>query len=207
MNKFGELLTAARKKKRISLERASRDLVIKKEILEDLETENWQDLPEQPYVQGYIKSYAKYLNLDQEHALAFYRREYDERKFPKEQAPKSKRRLFITPNKLLNVIFTTGILIFVSYIIVQYSSVFSAPKLDIVSPQNNEITSVPAVKISGQTEKDATVSVDGHFAPVDESGNFSYEYMLAEGKNTIEIIASFRLSPKNKQTRTVRLIR
>lgn len=207
MNKFGELLTAARKKKRISLERASRDLVIKKEILEDLETENWQDLPEQPYVQGYIKSYAKYLNLDQEHALAFYRREYDERKFSKEQAPKSKRRLFITPNKLLNVIFTTGILIFVSYIIVQYSSVFSVPKLDIVSPQNNEITSVPAVKISGQTEKDATVSVDGHFAPVDESGNFSYEYMLAEGKNTIEIIASFRLSPKNKQTRTVRLIR
>lgn len=207
MNKFGELLTAARKKKRISLGRAAGDLVIKKEILESLEKEDWQDLPEQPYVQGYIKSYANYLNLDPEHVLAFYRREYDERKFPKEPPPKSHRRFFITPNKLLNVVFTISILIFASYIIVQYSSVLSAPKLDIASPQNNEITSVPAVKISGQTEKDATVSVDGHFAPVDESGNFSYEYMLAEGKNTIEIIASFRLSPKNKQTRTVRLIR
>lgn len=207
MNKFGELLTAARKKKRISLERASRDLVIKKEILEALEQENWQDLPEQPYVQGYIKSYAKYLNLDEEHILAFYRREYDERKFSKEPAPKSQRRLFITPNKLLNVIFALSILIFISYIIVQYSSVFSAPKLDINSPQNDEITSVPAIKISGQTEKDATVSIDGHFAPVDESGNFSYEYILSEGKNTIEIIAAFRLSPKNKQIRAVRLIR
>lgn len=207
MKKFGELLSAARKKKRISLDHASRDLVIKKIHLEALEEENWTQLPESPYVQGYIKSYAKYLSLNPDYLVAIYRREYDETKFPKKPAHKFQKRFFITPNKLLNSVFAIGVIIFITYIIIQYSSVFSSPKLEITSPQNDETISVPAIKISGKTEKDATVSINGHFAPIDESGNFNYEYILNEGKNNIEIISSFRLSPKNKVTRTIRLIR
>ena len=207
MNKFGDLLSAARKKKRISLDHASRDLVIKKIHLEALEGENWAQLPESPYVQGYIKSYAKYLGLSPDYLLAIYRREYDETKFPKKPAHKFQKRFFITPNKVLNSVFVLAVIIFISYIVIQYSSVFSSPKLEIISPENDDTISVPAIKISGKTEKDATVSINGSFAPVDESGNFDYEYLLTEGKNNIEIIASFRLSPKNKINRTVRLIR
>lgn len=207
MQKFGELLKLARTKRRLTLGRASRDLVIKKEHLQALEGENWQDLPEQPYVKAYIKSYAEYLKLDPEYVLAIYRREFDERKYPPKPAHIEKTRFFITPAKLLNLVFALAIVIFITYISVQYSSVFSAPELDITSPQNDEVTSVPAIKITGKTEKDATVSINGNFAPIDETGNFSYEYMLEDGKNTFEIIASFRLSPKNKITRTVRLIR
>lgn len=207
MKKFGELLAIARAKRRISTGRASRDLVIKKEHLEALEEENWQELPEPAYVKGYIKSYAEYLKLNPDFVLAIYRREFDERKFPQKLVTRSEERFFITPTKLLNLIFALAIVIFITYIAVQYSSVFSAPKLDISSPQNNEVTTVPVIKITGKTEKDTTVSINGNFAPVDETGNFSYEYILADGKNTFEIIASFRLSPKNKITRTVRLIR
>lgn len=206
MKKFGELLSQARKKKRISLDHASQDLVIKKIHLEALEQENWSQLPESLYVKGYIKSYAKYLSLNPDYLVAIYRREYDEKKYPQKPAHKFQKRLFITPNKLLNSIFALAVIIFIAYIIIQYSSVFSSPKLEINSPQNDETISVPAIKISGKTEKDATVSINGRFAPVDESGNFNYEYVLTEGKNSIEIIASFRLSPKNKINRTVRLI-
>lgn len=207
MRQFGELLLSARKKRRISIDRASRDLVIKKGHLQALEEENWRDLPEPAYVKAYIKSYAQYLKLDPEFVLAVYRREFDERMFPAKPVPKRERRFFVTPGKFLNAIFALAIVTFILYIATQYASIFSAPKLDISSPKNDEVTSVPAIKIIGQTEKDATVSVNGDFAPVDENGNFSYEYVLSDGKNDIELIASFRLSPKTKTTRTVRLIR
>lgn len=207
MRQFGELLSSARKKRRISIDRAARDLVINKDHLQALEDENWRDLPEPAYVKAYIKSYAQYLKLDPEFTLAIYRREFDERKLPPKPVRKDQRRFFITPTKLLNLVFVLAIFGFVAYITTQYSSIFSAPKLEITSPENDAVTSVPAIKITGKTEKDATVSVNGDFAPVDESGNFSYEYVLKDGKNEVELIASFRLSPKTKATRTVRLIR
>lgn len=207
MKKFGDLLSSQRKKKRIATARVENELSIKKEHIEALENEEWSKLPEPPFTKGYIKSYASYLGLSPDYLLAIYRREYDESKFPKKPSPKREKRLFITPNRLLNLSFIVAIIVFIFYIIVQYSSILSSPKLEVNIPKNDETTSVPAIKIEGKTEKDATISINGNFAPVNESGDFSYEYMLQEGKNNIEIIASFRLSPKNRITRTVRLIR
>ena len=207
MKKFGGLFSVQRKKKRISIEKASKDLVIKTEYLEALENEDWQSLPEAAFARGYVKSYAQYLGLDSQYLLALYRREYDESKFPKRTIHKQEKRLFITPVKIINLTFIVGVITFLIYIILQYSSIFSSPKLEVTSPKNDQTISVPAIQVSGQTEKDATVSIGGSFVPVDEKGEFSKEYMLQDGKNTIEIIASFRLSPKNKVTRTVRLLR
>ena len=63
------------------------------------------------------------------------------------------------------------------------------------------------MEISGKAESQSQVAIDGEFVPIDSDGNFSYFYKLDEGQNIIEIIASKRLSPKSKITRTVRLIR
>lgn len=207
MQKFGDLLLSARKKKKISLERAANDLVIKKNHLEALEGENWEQLPEPAFTKGYIKSYCDYLGLDTNYALALYRRDFDETKYPKKVAVKRERRFFITPNKIVNFIFALSIIAFLLYIIIQYSSILSSPRLEITNPKNNETTSAPAIKIEGETEKDATVAINGQFIPVNERGNFSHEYVLSEGKNTVEIVASFRLSPKNKIIKEIRLIR
>src|SRR3989338_1142337 len=90
---------------------------------------------------------------------------------------------------------------------VQYLSLLSAPKLEIYAPQDDSTTSIPYVVISGQTQKDAQVAIEGMFVPIDEVGNFSYQLELKDGQNIIEIIASKRLSPKSKATRTIRLVR
>ncbi len=206
MKKFGESLSSQRKKKKISIDRAATDLVVKKTLLEALEKEDWTKLPEPAFVKGYIKSYAQYLGLDIEYILALYRREFDETKFPIKKMRHEKRRFFITPPRIINFAFALAIVTFLIYLVVQYSSVFSSPKLEITSPKEDETISVPAIQISGVTEKDATVSINGKFVAIDENGNFSTQYMLTDGKNQIEIIASFRLSPKTKAQRTVRLI-
>lgn len=207
MNKFGELLKNARKKKRITTNRASNDLLIKREHLEALENEDWNALPENAYVLGYIKTYSQYLGLDKDYVLAIYRREFDERKIsPKTKTYEKKRRFFVTPARLVNLIFMGSAMVFVLYIIIIYSQVLSSPKLDIYTPEDDLTTSTPIIKITGKVEEASTVSLNGQFIPVDEYGNFSYEFMLKEGKNDLEVIASKRLSPKSKQNLTIRLI-
>lgn len=208
MKTFGDLLASKRKQKRITLNKASKDLLIRREHLESLENETWQDLPDAAFVRGYITSYANYLGLDPDYILAIYRRDFDHRKYPREdKSLKRERRLFITPARLINLCFILAIVIFILYITTQYSSIFSAPKLEIFAPPSDETTYIPIVQITGKTEEGSTVAIDGKFAPVDEIGNFSYEYMLTDGKNSIEIISSKRLSPKSKKTLTIRLIR
>ena len=208
MKGLGEILSEARKKKHISQSRAATDLLIKKEHIEALENQNWSDLPEPTFVKGFLKTYANYLGLDPVHVLAIYRREFDESKFQKPRAnPRAEKRLFLTPTRIINLVFILAIIIFIAYIGITFSSVLSAPKLVVVSPPADETTSVPVVQIVGKTDSEATVSIEGQFVPVDSQGNFSKEYPLSEGKNVIEVIAAKRLSPKAKITRTIRLIR
>lgn len=208
MKGLGEILSEARKKKHISQIRAGADLLIKREHIEALENQNWSDLPEPTFVKGFLKTYANYLGLDPIHVLAIYRREFDESKFQKPHRNlRAEKRLFLTPTRIINLVFILAILIFIAYIGITYSSVLSAPKLEVLSPPADETTSVPVVEIAGKTDSEATVSIEGQFVPVDSQGNFSKEYPLAEGKNLIEVIAAKRLSPKAKIIRTVRLIR
>src|SRR3989344_2799187 len=206
MKTLGELLKTQRNSKRISISSASRNLHIKREHLEALESEDWSKLPEPAFIKGFIKNYANYLGLDVDNVLAVYRRGYDEKTYQSKSWGSSKvRRWMISPNKIITLIVILAILIFVGYLTVQYSSILSAPKLEVISPQDDSTTAVSAVQLIGKTEKDVTVSVDGEFVPVDAEGNFSRQIPLSEGANSIVIITSKRLSPKTKITRTIRL--
>lgn len=205
MKTAGEVLVAQRAKKHISLDKAAQNLHIKKEHLEAIEKGNWSILPEPPFVRGFIRSYAQYLSLDAKHILALYRREFDETKYPQKTVPRLSRRLMLTPNRLLNTALIIVIVSFIAYLIFQYFSILSAPKLEVFTPSDDSTTTIPYALIQGKTEKDVTVAIDGQIIPVDENGNFSYQVKLEEGQNIIEMIASKRLSPKSKVTRTLRL--
>ena len=208
MNKVGEIFISARKTKRISVKKASEDLLISRENLESIEASDWQRLPEPPFTRGFIRSYAKYLGLDVEHTLALFRREYDEAKYHKKTSRASGgKRFYLTPARFASFLTIVAILIFVAYLVLQYLSVLSAPKLEVNSPEDDLTTSIPAVAISGRTEKGATVAVNGEFIAVDEEGEFSYQFLLNEGRNEIEIVASKNLSPKSKALKVIRLIR
>lgn len=208
MQTLGKLLSQKREDKNISLKQASRDLLIKIDQLESLESGAWHKLPESAFVSGFIRNYAVYLGLDPKLALALYRREYDPAKAPQTK-PKFliSKRIFLTPQKLINIVFALLIFIFIFYLLVQYSSFLKSPKLQVFSPAQDITTSVPAIVISGQVERESTVSINGEFAPIDPNGNFSYQLKLEEGQNIVEIIAAKRLSPKNKITRIIRLSR
>lgn len=65
------------------------------------------------------------------------------------------------------------------------------PKIEITQPANN--SSFPPdkkkIEIKGQTETDASLTVNNHLLIVDSQGNFTFPFTLSEGQNTLNFVA------------------
>ncbi|HEX6710085.1 MAG TPA: helix-turn-helix transcriptional regulator [Rubrobacter sp.] len=61
---IGHFLRRARRKRGVSLEDAERATMIRKDYLERLENDDHDAMPEPIYVQGLVRAYANYLDLD-----------------------------------------------------------------------------------------------------------------------------------------------
>ena len=62
---IGQMLRAARLNKGLSLTAISKNLKIKKSFIDAMEKERYGDLPGPTYAIGFVRSYAKLLDLDQ----------------------------------------------------------------------------------------------------------------------------------------------
>ncbi len=66
------------------------------------------------------------------------------------------------------------------------------PKLDISSPHDGDQfdKNTTSTTITGATDPNVTVTINGYRAIVDTTGNFSYSYQLKSGDNPLKIIAT-----------------
>lgn len=74
----GQTLKEIREKLNVSLERIYEETKIRIPTLENLETENFPDLPPEVYVKGFVKSYAACLSLDPIATARIYMEKYHE---------------------------------------------------------------------------------------------------------------------------------
>jgi hypothetical protein len=72
---LGGQLRAERERRGAVLEQVSEVTKIRKTYLEALEAHDWKALPADVFTRGYVRAYAQYLGLDQEHLLKVYARE------------------------------------------------------------------------------------------------------------------------------------
>ena len=77
--KLGELLREARVEKNISLTDVEKATKIRAAYIEAIEQENFQQLPGRIYVIGFIKSYAKFLSLNDSEIVELYKSQYPEK--------------------------------------------------------------------------------------------------------------------------------
>jgi cytoskeleton protein RodZ len=68
----GALLREARERAGLSIEAASAELLLKAHILEALEQDRLDRLPEPPFVRGYLRSYARLVGADEARVLERY---------------------------------------------------------------------------------------------------------------------------------------
>ncbi len=76
MQTIGSFLKKERVARKVSLEDLERKTKIRKEILELIEQEKWDLLPEYPVVLGFVKNVSKSLRIDLNKAVALLRRDY-----------------------------------------------------------------------------------------------------------------------------------
>jgi len=203
MRTVGEILVEARKKKNLTFEQVEKETKIRKKILQQLEEGNWDELSP-TYAKGLLKNYASYLELDEKRVLAFFRREYDEKKEKTAtRLEKLRPRFSFTPTSI--TVFSIGLLVLgiFAYLFFQYQSFTAAPRLEIKEPADNKKIASREVNVIGKTWSDAILKINGEKIQVSPSGTFSVSVSLKEGLNELTVTAENRFGKISTKTITV----
>lgn len=208
MRTVGQILKEEREKNLLSLEEIEKATKIRKELLEALEAGQYSKLPPPTFVQGFIKSYGKFLKLDTEKLLAVFRREFSDRVHPPRilesfSNPLDKKKFKLTPTKVLGGVILSLVIIFFVYLWFEYRFLVGGPFLEVSQPVNQLNTTASTVLVTGRTDPEAKLSINNQEIGVDPAGKFSQEIKLSDDMNTIEISAVSKSGKVTKLERTV----
>ncbi len=208
MRTVGQILKEYREAKLLTLEDVEKHTKIRKELLQALESDNYDKLPPVTFIQGFIKNYGRYLNLDTSKLLAVFRRDYEAKKHPPVvlesfSKPLTPKKINITPSRVLGVVVSIIIIGFFAYLWVEYRRFVGAPPLEVNRPQDQTSVDIPSVVVEGQTDSEVKVSVNNQEVGVDKAGHFQQEVKLSASTNKLIITATSKFGQTAKVERTV----
>jgi cytoskeleton protein RodZ len=189
----GEVLKKQRKNLGKTLEQVALDTKIQLRFLEYIEKDTFDKFDSPVFAQGFIKIYAKYLDLNEDRILAIYRRSVPQNIKPQStRETKEKRKLGnlnITPKLLivsLSILFLLGILSYIGYQIYQFQS---PPQISISTPENDLTVTEETIDVMGVTDSNTSVFVNDKPVEITSSGEFQYLVELNPGVNLITVLA------------------
>jgi len=202
---LGEKLKKIREKSGVSLSELATNTKVKREYLEKIEAGDYEQLPFDVYVKGFLRSYAKFLSLNPEKVIAQFEKEVGVRENVKKYQNKSKNgfdlkipNLTITP-KIVSIV--SSILIILTGVVYFYLEVddFSKkPDLTIDSPVTNRTIDGSSVDVIGSTDFENKVTINGEPIYIDSEGKFRESVGLQKGANEI-IVEAFNKFGKSTQ--------
>ena len=209
MRTVGEILAEKRKELGLSLEEIEKETKIRRRYLEAIEKNEFSKVAESTVVKGFIRNYAQALGLVPETALAVFRRDFRENQkgqiIPRGMVePLAKTGFYWTPKLTVISFLSLLFLAFAFFLIRQYWGFSSAPPLEVYSPKDGQVVK-EKVLVSGKTDKDATVKIDGTLISITEDGSFKEEVVLPRGENVLTIEAANRQGKKRIVNRQVKV--
>lgn len=185
----GEILKQEREKKGINLSDIEKKIRVREKFLHAIEENDWKNFSSKIYIEGIIKNYARFLRLNQEKILVFFRRDYEK----KEEVTFRKRisSSYLTPQtrKYLALGVFLVFILFFAYFGYQLKRYLTPPKLEILSPKTDTFKKETSIKVVGKVEKEATISIFGEQVYQNRDGIFSYVFPLKPGGNELVIEA------------------
>jgi len=197
MKTIGTTLKEARTKKRYSQVKLEKETKIKKEFIEAIEKDGWEDLPEYPVLRGFVKRIAATLKKDPEKMVALLRRDYPPKKLNINPKPYISKKFFWSPKLTFFLGILTVSILIMGYLGFQYIKFINPPHLEIFSPKENQKVNKLNILVSGKTDPQAVVKVNNQPTLVDEYGSFSAEIEIV--RDTQEIIIK-AISRSGKET-------
>jgi cytoskeleton protein RodZ len=124
MELFGDRLRSARENRKYTLDQVARDTRISRKYLDALERGDLSQFPGETYLIGFLKSYAEYLDLDQEEIVTQYKNyKIQEQPVPIAELLNPSR---ISPRMIL-IISILGSLTIIGIALIVYFSMLSKP--------------------------------------------------------------------------------
>ena len=209
---FSEKLRTAREELGLSKEKAAQLLNFPAKYLDYLEKGELDKLPADVYNKGFLRKYAKALDIEPELLVLEYEKEMKiirhlDKGFKEHQSLPSLRssRWIVTPKTLgLGV----GIIIFllvVGYLAYQLHFLISPPSLTVFEPTPDSIAENSILTVRGEAEISAKLTINGQMVYVDKDGSFKQEMTLSQGLNVIRVEAANRFGKTNSVVRQVML--
>jgi transcriptional regulator with XRE-family HTH domain len=204
---LGEYLRAIRTSAGLSLEEVGKRAQISVKFLEFLEAGQFQKLPPDVYVFGFLRELASLYGTGPQVLLEQYRKErgilqqVSRQKFGSDkQSKKFLGKLVVTPAVLGISAGVLFVALTVGYIVVQIFSINRPPALAVFEPTDKQIIKDSFVNVQGQTDPGIMVTVNGQDVFVDKSGRFKTQLGVTAGPRNLEILASNKFGKQTGKT-------
>ena len=158
------------------------------------------------FINGFIKIYGEYLDLDVDKLLALFRRA-SEKSTKLTMASKKKKyslKKFLTPQIISIASIALIVILALIYLYIQYSNFQRVPSLEIFQPKNDTTTNSETIEVSGKTDPQAILIINN--IPVENiSGSFLTKVKLNLGDNTIQVVARNHKNNKIENVQSIHI--
>jgi len=203
-----EQLRGARQAKKLKLKDVARKLNINYKHLKALEEGEYSKLPTGVYGKNFLREYAIFLGLNYNELIKTFIAEKNISQPPKQKELFSKqvvkKHYFLAVPKIIRsvVVISVTVICFI-YLGFRLEKVISPPRLFVYSPIENFATKNHSLEVTGETEKEAQIIINGEPVLSDTTGQFSKIVNLKDGINIITITACKKYGRDNTVTRQV----
>lgn len=202
------MVLEARRRKGLSVTDVERATKIRARFIEAIESDRYDSLPSESYAKGFLKNYSEFLGLNSTVVLAFFRRQTREAPrstlLPKGVTEPLNRSFFqLTPGKFLAMLLAGMFFLLLGYFVFQYRALNAPPVLTVDSPAENYTATERRIDVLGETDSDATVTINGVSTLVRSDGKFFDQVTLEPGVNHVVIVATSRYGKSASITRDV----
>lgn len=212
---LGERLLKVREQRCVTLADVSRNTGIQTAYLEYLEQGEFEKLPAEVYVRGFLRRYAEYLGIPDEPILRQYDRERGMNRSLRNEDEEDQTSMIrgafqkipsvlVTPKRITLFVFFFVAIAGFSYVYSEYRAFVSEPVLAVAEPvQEVTQTTASSIMIVGKTDPDSRVFINDQPVLVDENGGFREKIDLQKGVNTMTIRSVNRFSKEAKKVYSI----
>ncbi len=209
---LGEKIKKIRSDKRATFSDISKNTMIQVKYLEYLENGEYDKLPADVYVKGFLRSFAEYLGADERDLIKSFEKEKSIREniIEKKESGKNKKskkinlsKFYVTP-KIISAILVVLVFVGLFFYLYQKMDKFVAvPELIVLNPENDSVIEQSQVFVKGKTDGGNEVFINNQPVTVDEKGFFSQQVILKNGVNVIVVKSVNRFGKETAKTVSV----
>ncbi len=198
---LGEKLIKFRSEARLTVADMSKATKIQAKYIEALEAGHYEKLPADVYVRGYLRGYARYLNIDESMLVRLYDQERNISSNIRPEAPKKNsfntsldRTYTLSPRSFVLSAIVLVIVSVTVYLWFQFRQFTTEPLLSITEPNPNQVVEGNMAVLRGKTDRGTQVTVNNEATFVSPEGGFEETLTLQQGVNQVTVRAVNRFN-------------